>query len=159
MAVTHASRLSGTPAERIERLSIPEPNSGCTLWFGAGNKRGYGHIKIDGRQWAIHRFVWTMHHGLIPSGMYICHRCDMPPCINIDHLFVGTPTENVHDMMAKGRSRSLIGSGHQNSILTEEKVAAIRCAKGTQAEIAERFGVHEATVWGIIHRKRWTHIP
>jgi hypothetical protein len=70
--------------------------------------KGYGSSYIrygkEGR-WHVmaHRFVYEQEHGPIPEGLFVCHTCDNPPCINVEHLFLGTPKDNAHDCIAKGR--------------------------------------------------------
>ena len=95
--------------ERLLDLCIPEPNSGCWLWTGAIATSGYGRVgvgyKSDGtrKTGQAHRIAYEIFVGPIPRGMDVCHRCDVRPCINPDHLFIGTRLENVHDMMKKQR--------------------------------------------------------
>jgi hypothetical protein len=84
---------------RFHAKYIPEPNSGCWLWDGWVNGRGYGRF---GKGLA-HRISWELHRGPIPAGMNICHKCDVPPCVNPDHLFLGTQTDNMRDCARKGR--------------------------------------------------------
>lgn len=91
---------------------IPEPNSGCLLWEGACSTAGYGVIGRDSKLFLLHRVVWEETNGPIPNGMHVCHRCDVPGCVNIDHLFLGTPRDNALDMVAKGRAR---GGGYFNT--------------------------------------------
>lgn len=91
-------------AERLERNSIPEPNSGCLLWLGSVSKTsGHGRMKIDGRWDGPHRVAYAEKNGPIPPGLDVCHHCDVPSCINDAHLFAGTHQDNMADMWAKGR--------------------------------------------------------
>ena len=85
---------------------IPEPNSGCLLWEGAVSRNGYGHIRRGGKDIILTRLVWEEAHGPIPDGLHVCHRCDVPACVNIDHLFLGTPSDNIQDAWTKGRVRT-----------------------------------------------------
>ena len=95
-----------TLAERLDALSVPEPNSGCTLWIGMVDDWGYGRIKTGpgNRRQRSHRLVWELEHGPIPPGVLVCHSCDMPPCINGRHLFLGDDALNAADRDAKGRN-------------------------------------------------------
>jgi HNH endonuclease len=94
-----------TIQQRLDHLSIPEPNSGCLLWTGGYSTYGYGVIGYGGRIWQAHRLAWINVHGPIPLGALICHRCDVRGCINPDHLFLGTPSDNMVDMHEKRRAR------------------------------------------------------
>jgi hypothetical protein len=79
-------------------------SDGCWLWIGGRTSRGYGMFTArHRRQRGAHRYAWEMVNGPIPDGMVICHRCDNPPCVRVDHLFLGTQKDNIHDMMAKHR--------------------------------------------------------
>ncbi|MGH9930007.1 MAG: HNH endonuclease signature motif containing protein, partial [Pyrinomonadaceae bacterium] len=75
----------------------------CIEWDGELDHRNYGRKWVDGKIHRVHRLVWQEEHGPIPEGMLVLHRCDNPPCINIDHLFIGTNADNMKDMAAKGR--------------------------------------------------------
>jgi hypothetical protein len=67
---------------------------------------GYGTLYAEGRHQGAHRLAWELANGrAIPAGLFICHRCDNPLCVNPDHLFLGTHTDNMRDMIAKGRAR------------------------------------------------------
>ncbi len=94
--------------------AIPEPNSGCLLWEGAVQRHGYGHIRRGGRYLSLHRVVWEETHGAIPDGLHVLHRCDVPACVNVAHLFLGTHTDNMRDIVAKGRHTSNRGGFYRN---------------------------------------------
>lgn len=81
-------------------------NSNCIVWDGYVNEKGYGRRHYNGKFWLVHRLEWTMINGDIPEGMGVLHKCDNPPCINIDHLFLGTNKDNVDDRVSKGRSNN-----------------------------------------------------
>lgn len=86
--------------EKVDRTS------GCWLWAAGKNNQGYGVCFLDGRRTYVHRLSWELHRGPIPSGLYVCHTCDTPLCLNPDHLFLGTQRDNMADASAKGRTRN-----------------------------------------------------
>ena len=85
---------------KIERI----PFSSCWYWSGYCMPKGYGHFGVSSkRQNALaHRVAWEIFRGDIPSGMFVCHRCDVPGCVNPEHLFLGTNSDNIQDAVAKG---------------------------------------------------------
>lgn len=148
---------------------------GCWLWAGPFDRKGYGRWSHPGLRGPVRaaRFAYTVAVGPIPEGMYICHRCDNPPCVRPDHLFAGTAADNAADMTRKGRNakglangahtkpeRRRIGEAHGSAKLTEDQVAAIRSLSGSmpQRDIASMFGVGQATVWRVLSGTGWRHV-
>tara|TARA_R100001530_G_C4319841_1_gene155421 strand:+ start:2950 stop:3345 length:396 start_codon:yes stop_codon:yes gene_type:complete len=76
----------------------------CILFVGSKDKDGYGHLTYKRKVYKAHRFAWTHAYGIIPKGMYVLHKCDNPPCVNPDHLYLGDQLDNVRDMDLKGRN-------------------------------------------------------
>lgn len=105
-------------------------STACLVWTG-GKAKGYGVRKYQGRQQYVHRIAWMEAHGPIPPGMIICHRCDNPPCYNVEHLFMGTYSDNNFDAAKKGRKsqqqRTHCPRGHA---LVEPNLMASRLKRG-----------------------------
>ncbi len=82
--------------------SVPDD---CWPWAGKRDRHNYGYfyVKSDKKTMGAHRWAWKFAVGAIPEGMFVCHRCDNPPCCNPAHLFVGSHKANTADMLAKGR--------------------------------------------------------
>jgi hypothetical protein len=101
------SRRSGeTDADHRRTLfgrTHGDPVFGCWVWSGATNRKGYGVYIFRGKYVGAHRVAWTLFRGPIPDGLFVLHRCDNPPCLNPDHLFLGTHNDNMIDMVLKGR--------------------------------------------------------
>lgn len=84
---------------------VTKRDDGCWIYRYINKRNGYGVAKFDGVS-SAHRVAWRLANGPIPAGMFVCHRCDVRPCVNPAHLFLGTHTDNVRDMHAKGRARN-----------------------------------------------------
>jgi hypothetical protein len=99
-------------------------------------------------------------HGPISDGMFVCHRCDNPPCVNPSHLFLGTPADNVHDRDLKGRQARQRGQANGRARLTDDDVREIRRLAGSmlQREIGARFGVSQSYVSDVLHGNNRTCI-
>jgi hypothetical protein len=125
---------------RLERLSVPEPNTGCTLWTGCLSKSGYGRFAEHRKSRRAHRVAYEGFVGPIPYGMRVCHRCDTPSCINPAHLFLGTDAANVADRVAKGRTCR--GDRHWSRLHPERRATGDRNGSRQHPELLKRGANH-----------------
>ncbi|MFI6637158.1 HNH endonuclease [Nonomuraea fuscirosea] len=132
---------------------------GCWLWKGVCKSGRYGVInrgrRGEGQAYA-HRLAYEFAHGPIPEEVEVCHRCDVPLCVNPAHLFLAAHGVNVQDMVEKSRQQH--GERHYAAKLTEDEVRRIRemVAGGwSHRAVAEQFGVARSTVSNIMTGHRW----
>ena len=138
----------------------------CWLWTASTDDCGYGILtrtlgnENERVSYKAHRLSYEMHKGEIPEGSYVCHTCDVPSCVNPDHLWLGSQKDNMVDASDKGRLGKAKGERIGLSKLTEEQVLKIRQMAGsmTQCEIANIVGVCQQTVGRVINRTLWKHI-
>lgn len=142
---------------------------GCWEWQGVRNPRtiGYGQLKRNGKTVRAHRVAYEMWFGLVPEGLGVLHRCDNPPCVRPDHLFVGSQHDNATDRFQKGRwapnimgkPARCLGESNGNAKLTRTAVAEIRSAYAaggvTLKELAARFNVAKSTIHRVVRDECW----
>lgn len=133
--------------------------NGCWIWTAYKNPDGYGEFHIDGKTCKTHRIAYELWKGEIPDGLLVRHQCNTPACVNPEHLEVGTPRDNVDDMVRAGRQNCGRGEAHGSAKLTEAQISDIRSRVGqTQQEIADEFGVSQQQISKIWRGERWNHI-
>ena len=136
----------------------------CVLHDGPDWWGGYPRVRENGYTWYAHRLAWTKANGPIPEGMLVLHSCDNPKCVNVDHLFLGTQSDNMRDMYAKGRGQKSdqSGSSNGNSKMTENQVREIRrlhaTGRVTVAELARQFGLKWSGCDAIVKREHWKEV-
>lgn len=145
----------GSPVQRREGMSP------CVEWQAGKQGDGYGCFGMHRRSYLAHRAAWELFIGPLPDGNHVLHRCDNPPCVNVEHLFLGTHDDNMKDMAAKGRSGNHKGTSNGRARLKEADVPAVRTmlAGGmSQSEVARVYGVSQTAISGIIVKRTWRHV-
>lgn len=145
------------PIERFHSYYTINENTGCWVWDKCSSESEYGRFHAYGKCFPAHRFSYELHVGKIPKGLVACHKCDNPPCVNPNHIFIGTHLDNTIDMHRKGRGR--YGENHGRAKLTINDVNEIRKDYNTggitQRKLAEKYGVSKSTIGAITTRTNW----
>jgi len=97
---------SPEPWELVKYHGYEEKESGCWEASGFQNEDGYIIWSARGGKTGAHRESYRAFKGDIPAGMSVMHSCDNPPCINPEHLSLGTHSDNMRDSLLKGRSNT-----------------------------------------------------
>lgn len=136
----------------------------CFVWIKYCDKYGYGSTRVGGKMVLAHRLVWIIAHGFVPTGLCVLHRCDNPPCIRLDHLWLGSHTDNMKDMARKQRGVSIgrPGEAHPMAKITEKDVSEIRSryASGgiTLSSLGMGYGVSKSNISLIVNGTTWSHL-
>ena len=151
--------LDPTEARFLDKVAEPDGN-GCHLWTAHTNQKGYGRFKYLGRMVQAHRYAAGMLDW--PPEIQTRHICNVPACVNPEHLTFGSNADNMRDRNEAGRQARQKGVDHGMSKLTEEQVIEIRrrYADGgvTQQELGDEFGVNQTVISKIVRRERWSHL-
>ena len=143
-------KFSTEPIEVRFRRRVVKTET-CWLWTGAKGERGYGRIWRDGRNVPAAHISWELAYGPVPPEKQVLHKCDNPPCVRPDHLFLGTPVENHTDCIRKGR--------HPWTKLSVEKAAEIRRLYATgqwsYPKLARQFGVWPSAIGDVVTGESW----
>lgn len=140
--------------------AVQVPPSGCIIWTGPLTAYGYGNAK-RGTANGAHRVAYEQAFGPIPAGMHICHKCDVRSCINPDHLFCGTPADNMADKARKGRVIPMLGETNGTAKLTTDDVVRIKqmhAAGASMISIGKLFKVSDTCAYNICHGRSWRHV-
>lgn len=149
--------------ERFEAKFIPEPNSGCWLWEATTNPDGYGRFRYKGTLTGAHRVSLMLYKEQENKNLCVLHRCDTPCCVNPEHLYFGTHSENMKDRQSKGRGKfpGHKGDTHYRSQLTSEDVQVIKkeISKGvSDSVLGMLYGISAGAIGNIRRGKNWKHI-
>ncbi len=138
-------------------------DNGCLLWTGFTNEKGYGRVKLGKVLVFLHRLVFEVKNKVsLTKDICVCHKCDTPNCIRVEHLFSGTNKDNVADRESKGRNIVKHGEDHPNSVLKEfEAIQIIDMIESEifhDREIAELYGVSRDLIHRIRRNQLWKHL-
>jgi len=132
----------------------------CWLWTSNKTIFGYGQFSHNGQPRAAHRVSWELTNGAIPKSLFVLHKCDNPPCVRPDHLFLGTHKDNMIDRNKKGRVSH--GEKHYATKLKSKDIIDIRKrnkAKESLLMLAKEYGISIQSACDITHYRTWKHIP
>lgn len=138
-------------------IEYVETSNGCWECVSHALNKGYPVIRYQNRLYSGNQFSYLMYYGELPEGMVVRHKCDNPRCINPSHLELGTQLDNVQDMLDRNRGvlpPVIKGEENGNSKLTEKEVIEIKTKmlnykKGMRKQLANEYGVSEATIKAI----------
>ena len=150
--------------EKFDQNYVIVSESGCWIWTAGQVGNRYGKIWVKphgkaGQHVLAHRYSYARFRGNIANNGSVCHRCDIPLCVNPDHLWIGSHHDNMADMVAKGRHvPPKLGEENHSAKLTEGEVLAIFVAQGSHEEIAKPYRISASTVGRIKSGKIWGHL-
>lgn len=140
-------------------------SNGCWIWKLKTNPQGYGTMSLSrkhNKKVRAHRFSAWLHGMPLTDELLVCHRCDNPSCVNPLHLFLGTASDNSQDMVDKGRLNIMHGTKNPASKLNARAVKYIRKhgrkGDGSVQRLAQKYGVNDSTILGVLNGLTWSHI-
>lgn len=148
--------------ERFSKCLSEATASGCILWTAGKSSKGYGKIwdEVSKTTVAAHRYAYELAYGDIPDGMFVCHHCDTPACVNPVHLFLGDHIANMADMRSKDRHPRGERSGCAK--LTDNNIREILRLYATgefrQVDLGRMFGVSQGNIGKVVRGEQWKHV-
>lgn len=133
---------------KFDESYLKDTQTSCWVWKKSKTKLGYGKASYNGKQITAHRLSFILNKGEIPLGLFVLHKCDNPSCVNPDHLFLGTQSDNIKDMHNKKR-----GCKQPNIKITDEMLYKIKNSSLSQRELALLYNVHQSTISKLKQRK------
>lgn len=150
----------------VKRLAaglVSALNDECWVWTKSRVTDGYGNVMMNRRHTSAHRIAFQLGKGDIPAGLFVCHSCDNPPCINPAHLHIGTNADNLRECRDRGRHKSHIMPGEANPIAKLDNTAVNEIRELlrmglSHRKIAALFGICPQNVSKIKNGERWAHL-
>jgi hypothetical protein len=139
-----------TNVEILDRfMKKTEKQGDCLIWKAQISPNGYGYFHLNKKNTLAHRTSYFIFKGDIPKGMCVCHKCDVPSCVNPDHLFLGTHKDNSIDMSLKGRN------GAKPKISKDEMDQVFKLYQNgeKQREIAKKYNVSQKSIFRYVRKK------
>ena len=140
---------------------IEKTETGCWEYQGCRDKYNYANVALLKRRRQAHRYAYELVNGPIPKGQHVLHTCDNPPCVNPDHLWLGTHLENVQDMKAKGRdnfsTKRKLSDDQIRAIRREHRSNATKRKTNTK-ELAAKYRVTIGCIAAIVAGRTWSNV-
>lgn len=144
-----------TKEQIISKVKVDKND--CWIWLPKSRTFGYGQYGFGGKNYRAHRLSFHAFIGQIPEGLFVCHKCNVRDCVNPDHLFLGTPKENMQDSAKKGTLMK--GDRHTSAKLTTKKAVEIinrhRSGRISCKELAKEYGVCHSTILRVVQGVNW----
>jgi hypothetical protein len=125
-----------------------------------GNRLNYGQVRVGDKMEKAHRVAWEKAYGAIPEGLCVLHKCDNPPCVNPEHLFLGTHKDNATDREAKGRGNHPQGADNGRARISEITAVRLKKLNGavSASAMARALGMTVTPVWKVMTGRAWQNV-
>ena len=142
--------------ERFERFFNKTEN--CWEWSGSLRGKGYGGFSLNNKTKIASRVSYELYKEPIPKGLLVCHTCNNPKCVNPDHLYLGTYSDNTQQAVQENRQYIAKGEANGSSKLTEDQILLIRKDHRAQRAIAKDYGCSQLHISRIKRKLVWKHL-